>query len=90
MNAGIHGKNRDRSNTARRKLLIVFRVHPLMFESALRGKTTFPGQIGVEAAERPTGFIDVFKNQGRPFQGHSDNPVPTDAIGNPLSRTASR
>ncbi len=46
---------------------------------------TYPGQIGVEVADRPTGFIDAFKDQGRLFLDSSGNPVATDANGNPLS-----
>ncbi|MGD0730582.1 MAG: fibronectin type III domain-containing protein [Terracidiphilus sp.] len=46
---------------------------------------TFPTQIGVEASDRPTGFIDAFKDQGRLVADSSGNPVPTDAGGNPLS-----
>lgn len=48
-------------------------------------QTTFPSQIGVEVADRPTGFIDAFKDQGRLFLNSSGNPVPADANGNPLS-----
>jgi fibronectin type 3 domain-containing protein len=53
--------------------------------SAAWSQTTFPTQIGVEVADRPTGFIDAFKDQGRLFINSSGSPVPTDANGNPLS-----
>ncbi|MGA2888236.1 MAG: sugar-binding protein [Terracidiphilus sp.] len=53
--------------------------------SNLWSQTIFPGQIGVEVADRPTGFVDAFKDQGRLFIGSSGNPVATDANGNPLS-----
>jgi len=46
---------------------------------------TYPTQIGAESSDRPTGFIDAFKNQGRLTQNSSGDPVPTDASGNPLS-----
>src|SRR5271166_6114593 len=50
----------------------------------LRGQT-YPTQIGTEASDRPTGFIDAFKDQGRLTVDSGGNPVPTDASGNPLS-----
>ncbi len=53
--------------------------------STLWSQTTYPGQIGVEVSDRPTGFVDAFKDQGRLFIDSSGNPVPTDANGNPLS-----
>jgi hypothetical protein len=52
--------------------------------ATLRGQT-YPTQIGTEASDRPTGFIDAFKDQGRLTVDSSGNPVPTDANGNPLS-----
>lgn len=51
----------------------------------LWSQTTFPNQIGTEASDRPTGFIDAFKDQGRLVVDNSGNPVPTDVNGNPLS-----
>jgi fibronectin type 3 domain-containing protein len=53
--------------------------------STLWSQTTFPGQIGVEVGDRPTGFVDAFKDQGRLLIDSSGNPVATDANGNPLS-----
>lgn len=52
--------------------------------AALWGQT-YPTQIGTEASDRPTGFIDAFKDQGRLTVDSAGNPVPTDASGNPLS-----
>jgi fibronectin type 3 domain-containing protein len=49
------------------------------------GQATFPGQIGVEVADRPTAFVDGFKNQGRLFIDASGNAVASDASGNPLA-----
>lgn len=57
----------------------------LNVSSTVRGQTTFPSQIGVEVEDRPTGFIDAFKDGGRLFINSSGNPVATDANGNPLS-----
>jgi hypothetical protein len=51
----------------------------------LWSQNTFPSQIGTEASDRPTGFIDAFKDQGRLVVDGSGNPVPTDVNGNPLS-----
>ena len=46
---------------------------------------TYPTQIGAESSDRPTGFIDAFKDQGRLATNSSGAAVPTDANGNPLS-----
>ncbi len=46
---------------------------------------TYPTQIGAESSDRPTGFIDAFKDQGRLATNSSGDAVPTDANGNPLS-----
>jgi fibronectin type 3 domain-containing protein len=46
---------------------------------------TYPNQIGAEVADRPTAFVDAFKDQGRLFQDASGNAVPTDANGNPTT-----
>jgi hypothetical protein len=46
---------------------------------------TYPNQIGTEASDRPTGFIDALKNQGRLTVNASGSAVATDASGNPLS-----
>ena len=46
---------------------------------------TYPTLIGAESSDRPTGFIDAMKNQGRLTQNSSGEPVPTDSSGNPLS-----
>jgi len=46
---------------------------------------TYPTQIGTEASDRPTGFIDALKDQGRLTVNASGGAVATDASGNPLS-----
>jgi hypothetical protein len=46
---------------------------------------TYPTQIGTEASDRPTGFIDALKNQGRLTVNANGDAVATDASGNPLS-----
>lgn len=48
-------------------------------------QATYPGQIGVEVGDRPTGFVDAFKDQGRPFQDSNGNAVATDANGWPTA-----
>jgi len=60
--------------------LLVTLLAPLVW-----GQTTFPTQIGVEVGDRPTGFIDAFKDQGRLFIDASGNSLASDANGNPLS-----
>jgi fibronectin type 3 domain-containing protein len=64
---------------------VVLTFMALAGHGAALGQTTFPSQIGVEVADRPTGFIDAFKDQGRLFVDSSGNPLPCDANGNPLS-----
>jgi hypothetical protein len=73
------------NRTARSAFLILISLMALAGRSALLGQTTFPTQIGTEASDRPTGFIDAFKDQGRLVVDSSGNPVSTDANGNPLS-----
>jgi fibronectin type 3 domain-containing protein len=63
---------------------VIFTLTALAGSSILWSQT-YPTQIGAESSDRPTGFIDAFKDQGRLFQDNSGNPVPTDASGNPLS-----
>jgi fibronectin type 3 domain-containing protein len=53
--------------------------------SSLWAQTTYPGQIGVEVADRPTGFVDAFKDQGRLFSDSSGNAVPADSSGWPMT-----
>ncbi|MGD0732355.1 MAG: fibronectin type III domain-containing protein, partial [Terracidiphilus sp.] len=46
---------------------------------------TFPGQIGVEAIDRPTAFMDALKDQGRLWVNNSGALVPTDSNGWPTT-----
>jgi len=66
-------------------LLMTWAFIIIVFGAVARGQATFPTQIGVEVADRPTGFIDAFKDSGRLFIDSNGNLLPTDANGNPLS-----
>ena len=65
-------------------LFVIFTLTALAGSSTLWSQT-YPTQIGAESSDRPTGFIDAFKDQGRLTQSASGDAVPTDASGNPLS-----
>ncbi|MGA2350388.1 MAG: Ig-like domain repeat protein [Terracidiphilus sp.] len=73
------------SNFGHGVLFAIMALMAITGSSVLCGQTTFPSQIGAEVADRPTGFIDAFKDQGRLMLGSGGNPVATDANGNPLS-----
>ena len=76
--------NTRAGRTGRFVFLASFTLAALAAGPALRSQT-YPNQIGTEASDRQTGFIDAQKDQGRLVVDGSGNPVPTDANGNPLS-----
>ncbi|MGD0733387.1 MAG: fibronectin type III domain-containing protein, partial [Terracidiphilus sp.] len=65
-------------------LFAILTVTALAGSSTLWSQT-YPTQIGAESSDRPTGFIDAFKDQGRLTVNGSGDAVPTDSSGNPLS-----
>jgi fibronectin type 3 domain-containing protein len=65
--------------------LTILTLAVLSGSATLWSQTTYPTQIGVEVGDRPTGFIDALKDQGRLMSNSSGASVPTDANGNPLS-----